>query len=591
LGQIPQQFIDDLLSRVDVVEVINQRVSLKKTGSEYNACCPFHSEKTPSFTVSPTKQFYHCFGCGAHGTAIGFIMEHEHAGFVEAIQILADQYGLTVPKTHTEFSHQNTTPNTDYYEMNSQVSQFFWQQLKQSREAIEYLQQRKLSGETAKVFNIGYAPSGWNNLSDLYDHDKQKINQLTELGLLIQRDDNKKPYDRFRDRIMFPIHDYRGRVIGFGGRTIKIDSSEAKYINSPETPVFHKGNELYGLHHVKQHNRKIDRLLIVEGYMDVVALAQAGINNAVATLGTATTEQHIQKIFKVTNEIIFCFDGDNAGRKAAWRALKNVLPQLHPGKQSKFLFLPDGEDPDSLVQKIGLDAFNELVLTAISSSDFLLNNLQSQVNLRDVDGQAQLIELVRPLFQSIKYDVFRFMLIEKLAVTLHMHSDKLAGMLGLQTAPSSQTTTHHNTNPSNNNRQPNNNLSHVKRDPVKIANLLLIQQPDLANSIIDIEKINQLNIPGIHFLLNMISHFKAGHPLSILIERYRGQAEESYLHTLMQTDIQIPESGIALEFEGAIKQLYQRYNEQKLDELINKARKSPLNNAEKDEMRYLTRSI
>ncbi len=357
-GLIPQSFIDDLMNRIDIVEVIDGRVPLKKTGREYTACCPFHNEKTPSFTVSPTKQFYHCFGCGAHGTAIGFLMEYEHLSFPESVEELARLAGVPM-------EYEGPSPNEpvrrkkdeSLYDLLAKVDQYYRQQLRQhpqSRRAVDYLKQRGVSGEIAAEFGLGFAPPGWDNLERQLGQSAEVREKLVSTGMLIKKDSGGS-YDRFRDRIMFPIRDRRGRTIAFGGRILpdnqeKGDKPPAKYLNSPETPLFHKGQELYGLYEARQALRDITRLMVVEGYMDVVALAQYGIRYAVATLGTATTEEHLHKLFRLTPEIVFCFDGDRAGREAAWRALNNALPVMREGRQIRFMFLPDGEDPDSYVR-------------------------------------------------------------------------------------------------------------------------------------------------------------------------------------------------------------------------------------------------
>ena len=352
-GNIPQQFIDDLLTRIDVVDVINQRVPLKKAGTEYKACCPFHDEKTPSFTVSQSKQFYHCFGCGAHGSAIRFLMEYDRLSFPDAIEELAASIGLEVPREDGFTPRDNRKP---VYEILEQAARFYAQQLRhhpKANRAIEYLKNRGLSGEIAKTFHLGFAPPGWDNLLKKFGNDEQSLGLLRKAGLISEPEG--KRYDRFRDRIMFPIHDSRGRVVGFGGRVL--DDGSPKYLNSPETPVFHKGSELYGLWEAKHANKSLPRVLVVEGYMDVIALAQYDIRNAVATLGTAATDQHLEKLFRTAPEVVFCFDGDRAGRDAAWKALNTALPILRDGRQARFLLLPEGEDPDTYVRRIGKDEF------------------------------------------------------------------------------------------------------------------------------------------------------------------------------------------------------------------------------------------
>ncbi|HHH89105.1 MAG TPA: DNA primase, partial [Aliiroseovarius sp.] len=412
-GRIPQSFIDDLLNRTDIVELIDSRVPLKKAGREYTACCPFHNEKTPSFTVSPDKQFYHCFGCGAHGTAVGFLMEYEHLDFPEAIEELARQAGLEVPREGGDADSRPRRQNTELYTLLAQADHFYQQQLRQhpqAARAVDYLKQRGLSGQTAAEFGIGFAPPGWDNLLRQLGNSPALQAQLVTSGMLIRKDDGKC-YDRFRDRIMFPIRDARGRCIGFGGRILpdaaeaenaeKSGKKPAKYLNSPETPLFHKGRELYGLFEARRALRRISRLLVVEGYMDVVALAEAGIRYAVATLGTATTADHLQRLFRLCNEVVFCFDGDRAGREAAWRALENALPVMQDGRQIRFLFLPEGEDPDTQVKKIGAADFEAAIEAAMPFSEFFFSRLKQPLDMEHLDGRAQLVSQARPLLDKL----------------------------------------------------------------------------------------------------------------------------------------------------------------------------------------------
>ncbi len=406
-GRIPQSFIDDLLARTDVVEVIDRRVDLKKAGREYHACCPFHSEKTPSFTVSPSKQFYHCFGCGAHGTAISFLMEFENLSFVETIESLAHSAGVEIPR---EVHQQKPQINLDLYDALERCSNLFQQQLRRSPEAIDYLKKRGISGETAKVFGIGYATDEWRQLKTLGLTNPP----LIATGMLIEKEANKT-YDRFRGRLMFPITDRRSRTIAFGGRTL--GDGEPKYLNSPETTLFHKGRELYGLSEARQHNRRLNKIIVVEGYMDVVSLFEQDIKYAVATLGTATTPEHLQTLFRVVPDIIFCFDGDRAGRGAAWRALENALPLLNDGIDLRFLFLPQGEDPDSYVQTNGKPAFEQLLDQATPLAEFLFFHLSEDLSIEEEAGKAKLASKAVPLIEKIPQSIYR-KLIEKRLQTL-----------------------------------------------------------------------------------------------------------------------------------------------------------------------------
>ncbi len=407
---IPQSFIQDLLNRVDIVGVVERYVPLKRAGANYVACCPFHGEKTPSFTVSQTKQFYHCFGCGAHGTAIGFVMEYTGAGFVDAVKDLAQSVGMQVPEVKSERPRGKTEEGDDLYAVLLKTAQYYRQQLKNAPHAIAYLQHRGLSGDIAKQFGIGYAPDGWQNLQAAFPDYNAKA--LVAAGLVIQGEEGKR-YDRFRDRIMFPIVDQRGHIVGFGGRVI--DQGEPKYLNSPETALFEKGRELYGLYQGRRAIRDAGRVIVVEGYLDVVALAQSGIGYTVATLGTATTPAHVQKLLRQAEEIVFCFDGDDAGRRAAWRALENSLEQLVDGKQLSFLFLPQGEDPDTYVRKLGKDAFEKLLGDAQPLSQFMLRELSSRVDLNTYEGRARLLQDAKPLVTQIKAHFLSRMIRQNLA--------------------------------------------------------------------------------------------------------------------------------------------------------------------------------
>jgi DNA primase len=413
MGLIPASFIDELMRRTDIVEVINSRVPLKKAGREYKACCPFHGEKTPSFTVSSTKQFYHCFGCGAHGTALGFLMDYEHLGFPEAVEELAALAGLEVPREQGP----GTDRRPDLYGTLEAAAGFYKEQLKHHAEAIRYLKSRGISGATAATFGIGWAPDEWDGLLKKLGTDAEAVQRLATAGMLIEREQGGF-YDRFRGRVMFPIRDARGRVIAFGGRVL--GAGEPKYLNSPETPLFHKGRELYGLYEARQALRQIPRLLVVEGYMDVVGLAEAGIHWAVATLGTATTAEHLERLFRVTEEVVFCFDGDRAGRQAAWRALENALPALREGRQVRFMFLPEGEDPDSLVRAEGADAFTARLGGALPLSEYLHDELAAKVDLGSLDGRARLAELAKPLVARVPDGVFRALLVGRIAAAVGM---------------------------------------------------------------------------------------------------------------------------------------------------------------------------
>lgn len=403
-GLIPQSFIDDLLNRTDIVDVVSSRVQLKKTGKNLSACCPFHKEKSPSFTVSPDKQFYYCFGCGAGGNALGFIMDHDNLDFPQAVEELARAAGMEVPREESRRGQKPRQPtDSPLYPLLEAASEFYRQALRSHptrKAAVDYLKGRGLSGEIARDFGLGFAPPGWDNLLKHLGADTLQQKVMIDAGLLIENAESGKRYDRFRDRVMFPIRDSRGRVIAFGGRVLGDD--KPKYLNSPETPVFHKGQELYGLYEARKNNRNLDEIIVVEGYMDVIALAQQGLRNAVATLGTATSEEHLKRLFRVVPSVLFCFDGDQAGRKAAWRALESTLPSLQDGRRARFLFLPEGEDPDSLVRAEGTDAFHARINQhAQPLADYFFEQLSNEADPRSLEGKAHMVTLAAPLIEQV----------------------------------------------------------------------------------------------------------------------------------------------------------------------------------------------
>ena len=405
-GPIPDSFIEELLARSDIVELIERRVPLKRAGSEFQACCPFHDEKTPSFTVSPKKQFYHCFGCGAHGSAIGFLMQYEGLEFRDAIEDLARAAGLKVPTS----GKPQQRPDIGLYDVLQDCSKFYVEELRKHPEAVEYLKGRGLSGEICRDFDIGYAPAGWHELINRFGTDNKRLDLLKQAGMLSEG--NRGQYDKFRNRIMFPIHDRRGRVIAFGGRALSDDGP--KYLNSPETTLYHKSRELYGLYLARQRSSRLDHIIVVEGYMDVVALAQFGFKNVVATSGTATTDLQVELLFRSADTIVFCFDGDQAGRKAAWRALEATLPKLREGLQAKFLFLPDGEDPDSMVRKHGETIFAQQIEAASTLSEFFFDHFTSEIDLGSLDGRAKFVEQAQPYIEALPGGGFRDMMIDQL---------------------------------------------------------------------------------------------------------------------------------------------------------------------------------
>ncbi len=571
-GQIPTQFIDDLLTRVDIVDVIDARVPLKKAGKNLSACCPFHNEKSPSFTVSPDKQFYHCFGCGAHGTAVGFLMEYDQMSFPEAIHELADLVGMTVPTTQTA---SNSPAKQNLYDVLDKVSQYYVHQLQNNPnkgEFIAYLKQRGLSDQIIQHYDIGMAPDGWDNVLKTFGTSDLNRKQLDEAGLL-SSNDNGRTYDRFRKRIMFPIRDRRGRVIGFGGRVL--DDSTPKYLNSPETPIFHKGHELYGLYQAKKANRKLERIIIVEGYMDVIALAEKGITNAVATLGTATTPDHLRLLQRSTPEVVFCFDGDRAGREAAWRAAENALPLLGGNHQLKFMFLPDGEDPDTIVRTEGADAFLQRVANAQNYSDFFFATLESRVDITSMDGRARLIEMAKPYLRHIPAGVYRDMLEQQLAdraktstAILNKHIEK----------------------PVEN--KPKKFNSPAKQaggfSAVRMAITIILQHPELHAAVDDYDKVATLDRPGIKILVQMLETLRQNPHLNTaaLLERSRGSESEAHLQKLAQQVLPLEADALKHELIGIMQQLQHDAIEERLRILTDKPF-SQLTDAERAEIRNI----
>lgn len=479
-GRIPESFIEELLNRTDIVELIEKRVELKRAGSEFQARCPFHEEKTPSFTVSPTKQFYHCFGCGAHGSAIGFLMQYEGLEFVDTIEELAKMAGLEVPREAGSRDHK---PRTGLYELMEKASLFFQARLKQNPSAIEYLKSRGLSGEICRDFGVGYAPDSWDALQEHLKSDDQDLKLMHRAGLLSQG--KGKAYDKFRDRIMFPIHDRRGRVIAFGGRAMADDGP--KYLNSPETELFHKGRELYGLYLARQRVGRLDTIIVVEGYTDVVALAQYGFRNTVATLGTATTPNHAELLFRAAETVIYCFDGDKAGRKAAWRALEATLPKLREGVQARFLFLPDGEDPDTLVRSQGQEAFQALLDDAQPLSDYLFDHFTSQVDMESLDGRAKLVQLAMPALENLPDGVFKNMMMERLeTLARYRLNPQVSGK------PQVSASTRTRARPAQ------------SRTPLRLALAYLVQNPGLAALVGTMDELEGCDLQGVEIFLRLV---------------------------------------------------------------------------------------
>lgn len=580
-GRIPKQFVDDLLLRVDIVELIDSRVPLKKAGKDYKACCPFHDEKTPSFTVSAAKQFYHCFGCGAHGTAIGFLMEHEHMSFPEAVAELAGRAGVPVPQEAGDYGAKNEA-TANLLTLLAEAARYYRAQLREhahAEQAAAYLKNRGITGEVAAAFGLGFAPDGWDNLVRLLGRTAPERDALVQAGLAVRKDAGGA-YDRFRSRIMFPIHDYRGRIVGFGGRVL--DQGEPKYLNSPETPLFHKGRELYGLFRAREAIRRDARVLVVEGYMDVVALAQYGIDNAIATLGTATTRDHLERIFRFAPAVIFCFDGDRAGREAAWRALETALPLVHEGRQVSFLFLPDGEDPDTLVRKEGGEAFTKRLAHAKPLSDFLFDSLAEQVDVYRRDGRARLVELAKPLLSNVPAGAFRELMVDRLAEISHLHSAQIAQLLGgrnteapsMPARPAAPGFTGGLTRPP----------SIMRR-----ACALLIQHPELGRYIPELSAFAALDEPGAELFSALVRVVKSRPDLNTaaLLEHFRETEHEHHVMKLAIWQHSTMEQNVEAEFRGAVGSLLQAAAKAKTDRLVQKDRLQGLTSGEKAELARL----
>ncbi|WP_107874371.1 DNA primase [Neisseria weaveri] len=533
---IPSDFIDELLAKVDIVDIIDEHLPLKKGGANYMACCPFHKEKSPSFSVSPQKQFYHCFGCGAHGSAIGFIMEYQGLSFTEAVQYLADRVGMVVPRQqgrqeNPEIVRERKKKQQTLEDTTKTAASFYIQQLKQSQRAQTYLNQRGLSPEVIEHYGLGYAPDGWQPLAQIFT--PYPSTPLVESGMVIEKDG--KHYDRFRDRIMFPIRNQRGQVISFGGRIL--DKGEPKYLNSPETPLFDKGRNLYGLHEGRAAIKEAGRILVVEGYMDVVALAQFGISYSVASLGTATTADHIKLLMRQTDSIYFCFDGDRAGRKAAWRALENALPQLKDDKSLHFLFLPEEHDPDSYIRAYGKNQFEDALLNQSKPlSEYFWEEISDGLNLNTQEGKAELIKTSAPLLAQITAPALSFLLKQKLSEIVGIDPTNLAGLIG-QEAPKYQAKQKSYKLPAQTARQPP-MPTLLQR---QIRSLLI--NPGWA---IYVDLPEYLTLTG-HFacladLADTIKNQEYTPSSAQLLEYMRGTPHETVLNQIFQTAINMPEA-------------------------------------------------
>ena len=564
---IPDSFIQELLARVDIVDIVERYVTLKKAGANYQACCPFHSEKTPSFTVSPSKQFYHCFGCGAHGSAISFVMQYAGLGFIEAVEDLANHLGMPVPREVGAQSQQKAR-QAPLTERMARAARFYKEQLKLSPKAIDYLKGRGLTGEIAARYGLGYAPDDWQALEQVFDDYNNPA--MVECGLVIENDQGRR-YDRFRDRIMFPIQDQRGNVIGFGGRVL--GQGEPKYLNSPETPLFHKGEELYGLTQARQTIRDEDRVVVVEGYMDVVALAQYGIGNAVATLGTATTTVHVRKLLRQAGQVVFCFDGDNAGRKAAWRALEASLEVLADDKLVGFLFLPSEHDPDSFVRAEGADAFCRLSAQPTTLTEFLMRELKAKLDLATAEGRARLVHEAKPFLIKLAAPMLRLQLTRAIAEAAAITATEVEAQCGLKPQPRGRPA------------PPKNRLRPAPHALERTLLMTVLRRPERAARL-PLELISQDIAEGAALMAvaEAIEHAElpAGN-LGLLLEYFRGGAHEDIIALIASQIQQDAEDEGEQEavFIDAIERLRSLSLKRQIDALNAKARAESLTAEEK----------
>jgi len=583
-GRIPDSFLDELVSRSDIVDIISARVPLKKAGREYKACCPFHNEKSPSFSVSAEKQFYHCFGCGAHGTVIGFLMQYEKMEFLDAVADLAQRAGLELPR---EAQAPRDPGSADLHDLMLQAARFFEQNLADNSRARAYVQRRGLDVKISAKFSLGYAPDAWEALLTRFGAHEEDRRRLLQVGLILERSGERTSgfYDRFRDRLMFPIRDSRGRVIGFGGRVI--DQGEPKYMNSPETPLFHKGRELYGLYEARQARGDFKRLVVVEGYMDVVRLHQAGITYAVATLGTATTQEHLNKIFRMTSEVVFCFDGDRAGRQAAWRALENALPLARDGRELKFMFLPEGHDPDTLVAEEGAEAFENRMKAALPLSEYLVQQLIVDVDLDHIDGRAKLKALAGPLFARMPEGIYREMLADRLASRVGMPANKLKEFFAAGEPKRAA-------NPSEPPLRQRGRMSVGRGNLLTQAITLVLHHPAAAGAIEDPELLGSIDKAGVSVLKELLEQAATASSAStaMLLERWRDRTEYQRLTELATLDPLVADTASAAkELKMAVEKLLQEYGPgRRMDELLKKAEELGLNYEEKAELSSLLKS-
>ena len=634
-GLIPQSFIDDLLNRTDIVDVVSSRVQMKKAGKNYTACCPFHKEKTPSFSVSPDKQFYYCFGCGAGGNALGFIMDHDNLDFPQAVEELAKAAGMEIPREESGRPHKPRQPtDSPLYPLLTAAADFYRQALKshpQRKAAVDYLKGRGLTGEIARDFGLGFAPPGWDNLYKHLSSDTLQQKAMIDAGLLVENAETGKRYDRFRDRVMFPIRDSRGRIIAFGGRVLGDD--KPKYLNSPETPVFHKGQELYGLFEARKFNRSLDEIIVVEGYMDVIALAQQGLRNAVATLGTATSEEHMKRLFRVVPSVLFCFDGDQAGRNAAWRALEATLPCLQDGRRARFLFLPEGEDPDTLVRSEGTDAFKARINQhAQPLADYFFQQLTEEADPRSLEGKAHMATLAAPLIDKVPGANLRTLMRQRLSEITGLTSETVSQLAqSAPTKPQTQPTydpgIDYDAMPDYNDfQQPDMYIPQQEWTPKKpgaggkkwenkpwdkkgkrggereqawipvgvepptlTALRTLLHHPQLAKKVEDAGHFAAEDQTNNQLLIALVEAVQKNPKLSSiqLLSRWHGTEQGRLLQRLLEKEWLIDADNLEQQFFDTITSLSARQRERNLEQLLRKARQGELTDEEKNQLRDL----
>lgn len=566
-GLIPQLFIDELLNRTDIVELIDSYIPLKKQGGSYLACCPFHQEKTPSFNVIGKKQFYHCFGCGVSGNAISFLMAYLHLGFVETIQTLATRLGFEIPQV--ESIEKNKTSHSLYTLLN-QVAAFYQQALRKTNSAITYLKQRGLNGEIARLYQLGFAPEGWHTLETWI---KGRKEDLLASGMLIQKEDGST-YDRYRQRIMFPIHDRQGRIVGFGGRAVVADQ-KPKYVNSPETVIFQKSRELYGLYQLLQHDAHPENIILVEGYLDVIALAQHGIFNVAASLGTATNAYHIQLLSKYTKQLICCFDGDSAGKQAAWRALETSLPYLNQGLEVSFVFLPEASDPDNLVREEGREAFLKRIQNATPLSEYFFSTLTHNIDYTKMAGKTQLIQLIKPYLSNMEEGPYKQLILDELGRLTRMEAHRIQQYIGKQ---------EHDTKPL---------TMDIKRSPERVAIALLLQHPGVYSALKDELPPTLLSTKD-HPILQKLMQQIADYPhisTANLIEAWRSSSSFDSLNKLVVWEHQVPLHALAKEFKDTILFLAKQQEESRIQHLLQKARGTGLDSIERVQLQELLKKV